>query len=212
MADEINRAEALGLLGVVLHPGCYTRGTELDGIDLVGDALFELIAAHPDGGTMIILEHTAGQGTSLGRTFEQLAAMMARARSHPRLGVCLDTCHLLASGYDIRSPRGFAETFARFFNVIDAGRLKLFHLNDSKTPLGSRVDRHEHIGKGHLGLEAFRRLVNDERFQDLPMLLETPKTSRRGPSRAEVDPFDRRNLKVLRGLMPKAASRSKRAV
>jgi deoxyribonuclease-4 len=207
MTDEIDRAEALGLLGVVLHPGCYTRGTEFDGIDLVGDALAELIAARPESRTMIVLEHTAGQGTSLGRTFEQLARMITRARNHSRLGICLDTCHLLASGYDIRSAPGFDDTFARFFDVIDPGRLKLFHLNDSKTPLGSRVDRHEHIGKGHVGIEGFRRLVNDERFEHLPMLLETPKTSRRGVARAEVDLFDRRNLKILRGLLPKGQGR-----
>ena len=150
---------------------------------------------------MILLEHTAGQGTSLGATFEQLASIIARTNDHRRVGVCLDTCHLLASGYDIASPEGYAATFTLFERLIGFDRLKVFHLNDSKKPLGSRVDRHEHIGQGSVGLEAFRRLVNDRRFEGLPMLLETPKEEGRSPSKIEVDRFDERNLNVLRGLI-----------
>jgi deoxyribonuclease-4 len=190
---------------VVLHPGCYTRGTELDGLALVADALLELFAARPNARTLVILEHTAGQGTSLGSNFEQLASMLARAHDHERLGVCLDTCHLLASGYDIRSRAGYTDTFKKFVGLIDLVRLKVFHLNDSKTPVGSRVDRHEHIGKGYIGLEPFGWLVNDQRFRDLPMLLETPKTSRRAPTRADVDPLDRQNLRTLRRLVAGAS-------
>ena len=201
MADEIDRAEALGLLGVVLHPGCYTQGNEAEGLELIADALVGLLAERPRGRTMVLLEQTAGQGTALGCTFEQLASMLAKAGDHKRLGVCLDTCHLLAAGYDICSPEGYAETFKRFGRLIGFNRLKVFHLNDSKKPLGSRVDRHEHIGRGHLGLEPFRRIVNDPRFRKLPMLLETPKEEGRSPTRVEVDPLDEQNLAVLRGLL-----------
>jgi deoxyribonuclease-4 len=200
MGDELDRAEALGLLGVVLHPGCYTDGSEAHGVQLIGDALRELLRARPRARTMILLEHTAGQGTSLGATFEQLAAMMAAAGDHRRLGVCLDTCHLLASGYDICSPAGFSATFRRFGRVVGFERLQVFHLNDSKRPLGSRVDRHTHIGEGCIGLEPFRRLLNDRRFRGLPMLLETPKGEGKATGPISVDPLDEKNLNTLRSL------------
>ena len=161
MGDELDRAEALGLLGVVLHPGCYTIGNDAEGLELIAAGLLDLLRARRRGRTMVLLEHTAGQGTALGATFEQLASIIARMDGHRRVGVCLDTCHLLASGYDICSPEGYASTFAQFGRLVGFDRLKAFHLNDSKRPLGSRVDRHEHIGEGCLGLEAFRRIVND---------------------------------------------------
>jgi len=201
MGDELDRAEALGLLGVVLHPGCYTHGCERDGLDAIAASLLALLADRRRGKTMILLEHTAGQGTSLGATFEHLASIIARMDGHRRVGVCLDTCHLLASGYDIASADGYAQTFRQFERLIGFDRLKLFHMNDSKRPLGSRVDRHEHVGRGAIGLEPFRRLVNDPRFRTLPMLLETPKTEGRSPTRIAVDPLDERNLKTLRGLV-----------
>ncbi len=200
MADEIDRAEVLGLLGVVLHPGAYTNGNELDGLHQIARALSDLLAAHSNGRTLVLLEQTAGQGTALGSSFEQLASIVAATDGHPRIGVCLDTCHLLAAGYNLRSTDGYDETFREFDRAIGFDRLKAFHLNDSKRPLGSRVDRHEHIGKGELGLEPFRRLVNDARFQHLPMLLETPKRGSRSGV-IEVDPFDRRNLRTLRRLI-----------
>jgi len=201
MGDELDRAEALGLFGVVLHPGCYTAGNEADGLGLIADGLLELLRARRRGRTMILLEHTAGQGTSLGATFEQLASIIAKMNDHRRVGVCLDTCHLLASGYDVCSPEGYASTFAQFGRLIGFDRLKAFHLNDSKRPLGSRVDRHEHIGQGCLGLEPFRRIVNDRRFRGLPMLLETPKAEGKPKGAIEVDPLDERNLNTLRGLV-----------
>src|SRR5712692_1469144 len=210
MADEIDRAEALGLLGVVLHPGCYTSGSEADGLALVADALLDLLGSPSGGRTMVLLEHTAGQGTALGASFEQLAAIIARMNDHPRVGVCLDTCHLLASGYDIVSTEGYQATFRQFGKTVGFDRLKVFHLNDSKRPLGSRVDRHEHIGEGHLGVEAFRRLVNDPRFRALPMLLETPKTEGRSPTVIQVDPLDDKNLNTLRGLMADQPQRTPR--
>jgi len=201
MGDEMDRAEALGLLGVVLHPGCYTLGSEAEGLELIAEGLLELLKARRRGKTMVLLEHTAGQGTALGATFEQLASIIAKMNDHPRVGVCLDTCHLLASGYDICSPEGYASTFKQFGRLVGFDRLKVFHLNDSKKPLGSRIDRHEHIGAGCLGLEPFRRLVNDRRFRGLPMLLETPKTERRSPTQIQIDPLDDRNLNTLRRLI-----------
>ena len=201
MGDEMDRAEALGLLGVVLHPGAYTVGSEADGLTLIADALLELLRSRRRGKTMILLEHTAGQGTALGSTFEQLASIIAKANDHRRLGVCLDTCHLIASGYDLSTAEGYASTFGQFGRIVGFDRLKAFHLNDSKKPLGSRVDRHEHIGQGHLGLEPFRRIVNDRRFRDLPMLLETPKAEGKATGAISVDPLDERNLNTLRDLI-----------
>jgi deoxyribonuclease-4 len=201
MGDELDRAETLGLLGVVLHPGCYTAGNEADGLALIAEGLLDLLRSRRRGRTMVLLEHTAGQGTALGATFEQLASIIAKMNDHRRVGVCLDTCHLLASGYDLCSPEGYASTFNQFGRLIGFDRLKVFHLNDSRKPLGSRVDRHTHIGQGHLGLEPFRRIVNDARFRKLPMLLETPKTETRAAGVIEIDPLDENNLNILRGLI-----------
>jgi deoxyribonuclease IV len=201
MGDELDRAEALGLLGVVLHPGAYTVGNQADGLMLIAEGLLELLRARRRGKTLVLLEHTAGQGTVLGATFEQLASIIAKMNDHPRVGVCLDTCHLIASGYDLCSEAGYASTFIQFGRLVGFERLKAFHMNDSKKPLGSRVDRHEHIGRGHLGLEPFRRIVNDPRFRDLPMLLETPKGEGKATGPIVVDPLDERNLNTLRGLI-----------
>jgi deoxyribonuclease IV len=201
MGDELDRAETLGLLGVVLHPGCYTAGSEAEGLGLIADSLLELLKDRPRGRALVLLEHTAGQGTSLGCTFEQLALIIARMGKHRRIGVCLDTCHLLASGYDIVTPEGYEATFRQFDALVGFDRLKVFHLNDSKRPLGSRVDRHEHIGKGCLGLEPFRRILNDPRFRHLPMMLETPKGERKASGPIVADPLDVRNLRTLRRLI-----------
>jgi deoxyribonuclease-4 len=201
MGDELDRAEALGLLGVVLHPGAYTVGSEAEGLSLTAEALFELLRQRRRGKTMILLEHTAGQGTALGATFEQLASIIGKMDDHRRVGVCLDTCHLLASGYDLCSPEGYAATFAQFGRLVGFDRLRVFHMNDSKRPLGSRVDRHEHIGQGHLGLEPFRRIVNDPRFRNLPMLLETPKAEGKATGPIAIDPLDEQNLNTLRELI-----------
>ena len=201
MGDELDRAEALGLLGVVLHPGAYTIGNEPDGLTLIAEGLLELLRARRRGKTMVLLENTAGQGTTLGATFEQLASIIAKTGDHRRIGVCLDTCHLIASGYDIVSPDGYAATFKQFGRLVGFERLRVFHMNDSKKPLGSRVDRHEHIGQGCLGLEPFRRIVNDPRFRDLPMLLETPKAEGKPAGPIAIDPLDKQNLDTLRGLI-----------
>jgi len=206
MADEIDRAEALGLLGVVLHPGCYTSGSATEGIRLIANNLRDLLDERPAGQTMVLLEHTAGQGSAIGSRFEELAEIIARMEGHPRVGVCLDTCHLLASGYDIASDAGYRRTFIEFGKVVGFERLKAFHLNDSKKPLGSRVDRHEHIGRGCVGLNGFRRLVNDRRFAKIPMLLETPKAAGKATGRIEVDPLDEENLNTLRALVRRRRS------
>jgi deoxyribonuclease-4 len=201
MGDELDRAESLGLLGVVLHPGCYTDGSEAHGLALIAEALDALLHDRRRGRTMVILEHTAGQGTALGATFEQLATIIGLMKMERRVGVCLDTCHLLASGYDISSADGYARTFTEFERRVGFDRLKVFHMNDSKRPLGSRVDRHAHIGQGCVGLDAFGRIVNDRRFAGLPMLLETPKSEGRATGPIAADPLDVRNLNALRGLI-----------
>ncbi len=202
LGEEVDRAEVLGLLGVVLHPGARMTAPVDQAIELVADALRQVIKARPKGKTMILLEHTAGQGTTMGSTFEEISGTLDLAKNTRRLGVCLDTCHLLASGYDLCSAEGYEATFAMFETLIGIDRLKVFHLNDSKKPCQSRVDRHEHIGKGCIGLEPFRRLLNDPRFAHLPMLIETEKTERgvRRSGLVEIDPLDEMNLTTLRGL------------
>jgi deoxyribonuclease-4 len=202
LGDELDRANALGLDGLVMHPGSYTSGSEPAGLALIADGLAAILESRPDAKTRILLEHTAGQGTNLGHRFEHLAAILDRLGGTPRLGVCLDTCHLLAAGYDITTEEGYADTFRQFGRIVGFSRLKAFHLNDSKKPCGSRVDRHEHIGKGCIGLEPFRRIVNDPRFAKLPMLLETPKLDTPESRRlSDADPLDRRNLGLLRSLL-----------
>jgi deoxyribonuclease IV len=199
--DELDRAHALGLLGVVIHPGTCTAGTEDEGLRLIADAIRTTFRVQPRRRTMVLLEHTAGQGRTLGYRFEHLAAILTRLSGSPRVGVCLDTCHLVASGYDIVSAQGYAETFAAFERLVGFDRLRVFHGNDSKRPLGSRVDRHAHIGEGALGLEPFRRLLHDSRFAGLPLLIETEKSPEcNRPNQIVADPLDMRNLSTLRAL------------
>ena len=200
LGEEMDRAEALGLLGLVLHPGSYTTGTEAGGLRLIADAIGEVLADRPDGCALLLLEHTAGQGTNLGHRFEHLAAIIDRVHRSTRIGICLDTCHVLAAGYDIASERGYAETFRQFEATVGMSRLKVIHLNDSKHPCGSRRDRHDHIGRGWVGLKTFRRLLRDPRLADLPMILETPKSRAQTASTDVVDPDDTRNLNTLRTL------------
>ena len=150
---------------------------------------------------MVILEHTAGQGRTLAYRFEHLASIIEHLDGSSRVGVCLDTCHLVASGYDIVSEGGYAETFRAFDRLVGIERLRVFHGNDSKRPCGSRVDRHEHIGQGCLGEEPFRRLLHDRRFKKLPILIETEKQwGSERPGHIVTDPYDVRNLETLRRL------------
>jgi deoxyribonuclease-4 len=201
LADELDRAAALGLDALVMHPGSYTSGTERGGLAFIADGLASILESRPAAKTRILLEQTAGQGTNLGHRFEHLAEIIDRLGGSRRVGVCLDTCHLLAAGYDIRTEEGYRETFRQFGRSVGFTRLKAFHLNDSKKPCGSRVDRHEHIGQGCLGVEPFRRIVNDPRFAKLPMLLETPKLDSPESRRPDADPLDRRNLRLLESLI-----------
>ena len=201
LVDELDRAATLGLLGVVLHPGTCTSGTEEEGLRRIAEAIAEVLRARPTSQPLILLEHTAGQGRTLGHRFEHLAAILEHLDGSPRIGVCLDTCHLVASGYDIVSEDGYRETFAAFDRLVGLDRLKVFHGNDSKKPCGSRVDRHEHIGRGCLGEAPFQRLLRDARFAGLPILIETEKSA--VSERAGVialDPFDVENLERLRRL------------
>ena len=207
LLEELDRAEVLGLAGLVLHPGACTGGPDLEGLDLVAASLREVLARRPGQRARVLLEHTAGQGTSLGRTFEQLARIIEGVDGSLRVGVWLDTCHLLAAGYDIVSPRGYLDTFAYFEALIGVDRLHGFHLNDSKKPLGSRVDRHTHIGDGHIGRAAFARLLRDRRFAKLPMIIETEKAEHGPRERVVLDPFDAKNLDTLRTLAGRASRR-----
>ena len=198
LLDEMQRADALGLSGVVLHPGAYTTSNAEAGLARISDGIQDVFSRQTPGSAQLLLEHTAGQGTVLGYRFEHLRAVIDALDDSPRLGVCLDTCHLVAAGYDIISREGYTQVFEEFDAVVGLGRLRVFHLNDSKKPLGSRVDRHTHIGHGCIGVEPFARLLCDDRLQGLPMLLETPKANARSPSSLEPDPLDLQNLAVLR--------------
>jgi deoxyribonuclease IV len=203
LGEELDRADALGLDGLVMHPGSHV--SEEAGLDLIADALRGLLAARKRSRVRILLEHTAGQGTNLGHRFEHLARIIRGLGRSRRVGVCLDTCHLISAGYDITTPDGHRDTFDAFDRIVGLDRLKLFHLNDSKRPCGSRVDRHEHIGKGCLGAATFARILNDPRFAQLPMVIETPK-QKDATLRGQVDPMDEMNLRTLRGLLAQVRS------
>ena len=210
--DELDRADTLGLHGVVIHPGTCTSGTEEEALRLIADAIDTAFAARPGGRAMVLLEHTAGQGRTLGHRFEHLAAIIQHLHGSSRIGVCLDTCHLVASGYDIVSTRGYDDSFDAFEKIVGLSRLVVFHGNDSKRPCGSRVDRHEHIGQGCLGLEPFRRILSDARFAGLPILIETEKMPAKGrPDTIALDPLDVKNLETLRQLRNEGAATPRRA-
>lgn len=193
LVDELTRAEQLGILGVVLHPGAHMDSGEEAGIARIVAGLNQAHAATPGYKTLTLLETTAGQGTVLGYTFDQLKMMAEGVREPERIGFCLDTCHIFVAGYDIRTPEAYAATMAEFDRLLGLDRLKCIHFNDAKKPLGSRVDRHDHIGTGELGLAAFGFFLNDPRLARVPMILETPKS--------EDMHEDVENLRVLRGLI-----------
>jgi len=191
--DELERCEVLGVTNLIAHPGAHVGAGELDGIKTIAKSLDEVHKACPGYRVKVTLEITAGQGSNLGYRFEQIGNMIDATRESDRLRVCFDTEHAFAAGYDIRTREGYERTFDEFDEAIGIKLLAAFHLNDSKKEFNSRVDRHEHIGKGFIGVEAFRMLVNDRRFWGLPMCLETPK----GPDLKE----DRENLELLRSLI-----------
>ena len=191
--DELERCEALGVSHLIAHPGAHVGAGETEGIKTIAKSLDEAHTACPGYDAKVTLEITAGQGTNLGYRFEQIGAIIDATQESDRLRVCFDTEHAFAAGYDLRTQEGYERTFSEFDETIGLELLAAFHLNDSKKEFNSRVDRHEHIGKGFIGVEGFRLLMNDKRFWGLPMCLETPK----GPDLKE----DRENLILLRSLI-----------
>ena len=191
---ELQRCDFLGIPWVVIHPGSHGGDGVAAGLARVAANLDAVFAVAGEKSTVrVLLETTAGQGTGLGARFEELAWLIENAKYASRLGVCLDTCHIFAAGYDIRTSATYTRTMAEFDRTVGLERLCFLHLNDCKKELDCRVDRHEHIGQGRIGLEGFRLLLNDPRFARLPMTLETPK----GADLAE----DLHNLQVLRSLL-----------
>lgn len=197
LEDELVRCDLLGVPYLVSHPGAHVNSGVDAGIARIAEAIDRIHDALPAGTAMILLETTAGQGTTIGRTFEELAAIIDKVSDKSRVGVCFDTCHAFAAGYELRTPEGYAKTMRAFDETVGLDRIKAFHLNDSQGGLGSRKDRHAHIGEGELGLEAFRNLVNDARFAGLPGIMETPKE-------ADDDGNDVRNMAALRALIAAA--------
>jgi deoxyribonuclease-4 len=176
LVQEVEFATALELPFLVLHPGAHLGAGEGEGLARMVEGLDEVFGASKKSRVRIALENTAGQGTCLGHTIEHLAAIYDGVKNPKRLALCIDTAHLFAAGFDVRSPKGWDGAMDLIDKLVGIGEIAAFHLNDSKTDLGSRVDRHEHIGKGKIGLEAFRRIVNDARFANTPGCLETPKS------------------------------------
>lgn len=173
LVEELRRSADYGISLVVSHMGA-SAGQELPlALGRTAQAALEVLAETPESVTLL-METTAGQGSSLNYRFEQMAAILDFCKRPDRLQVCIDTCHLFAAGYDLRTPEAYEATFAEFDRIIGIGAIRAIHANDSKKGLGSRVDRHEHIGKGEIGLEAFRLLVNDPRFEEVPIVVETP--------------------------------------
>ncbi len=191
--NELDRCDLLGVPSLVSHPGAHMGSGVEAGVARVAAALNQIYRERPNGKTVTLLETTAGQGTALGRSFEEIAAIIGQIDEAARVAVCFDTCHTFAAGYDLRDQAGFDATMQQFDAVIGLDQLKVFHLNDSKKGLGAHVDRHAAIGEGELGLEAFRCVMNDPRFAGIPGILETPK----GDDGEE----DRRNLATLHGLV-----------
>ena len=191
LAEELARADQLGLPFLVLHPGAHMGDGEETGLNRIVSSLDEVFAV--GGKCRIALEITAGQGTSLGCRFEHLATIIERSKFQERLTTCLDTAHLFAAGFDISTAKGFWDALKKFDQIIGRDRLSAWHLNDSKTVLGSRVDRHDHIGKGKIGLAPFREIMRSGEFAAIPKVLETPKE--------EDLKEDVENMKVLRGLV-----------
>lgn len=195
--DELRRADQLGLLGVVTHPGAHVGAGEEDGLARVADGFVRALQATKKSRVLILIENTAGQGTCLGHRFEHLSRLIELAGGHDRLGVCLDTCHLHAAGFEIHTAEGLEKTVRDADRILGMKNVKLIHANDSKTPLGSRVDRHENIGQGHIGKDGFRRILAHPKLKRLPFILETP---------VDQEGDDVRNLETLKKLCPKSTT------
>lgn len=192
-AEEMARCARLGIGKIIMHPGSHVGDGEVEGIERIAAAFDSLFESVPEYDGKVLLETTAGQGTSIGYRFEHLRDIMGSSSYPDRFAVCFDTCHTFAAGYNIVTEQGYHDVFQEFDDIIGLDRLLAFHLNDSKKGLNCRVDRHEHIGQGAMGLAPFRLLLNDDRFTAVPKVLETPKDS--------DDALDAMNLKVLRDLV-----------
>lgn len=190
--DEMRLCARLGIDKIVMHPGSHLTDSPEQALARVIEAFDTLFGSIPEYEGQILLETTAGQGSNLGRTFEELQAIISGSGYSHKFGVCFDTCHTFAAGYNIATEEGYAETFASFDRIIGIDKLSCFHFNDSKKGLGSRVDRHEHIGQGTLGLNPFRYIINDNRFSAIPKILETPK--------GDAGEMDAINMEILRNL------------
>ena len=195
--DELGRCEALGISGLILHPGSHVGAGEKDGIKRIAESLNLAHADTPGYRTRSILETTAGQGSAIGHRFEQLGGIIDLVDEKDRVGVCFDTCHVFAAGYDISTEGGWEETIGAFDDVIGLRRLSAIHVNDSRKERGSRVDRHDHIGKGKIGLPGFRMLMNDPRMENVPKILETEKSD---DMHEDIE-----NMNVLRSLIAEVA-------
>lgn len=200
LEDELARAEELRLDFVVVHPGSAGTTQPVEAIKLFSRSVNEVFRGGGTKRVKLLIETGAGQGNGIGATFSELAAMLDGIREHERTGICLDTCHIFAAGYDIRTKGGWEDALADLDKHVGLRRLHAFHLNDSKKGLGSRVDRHEHIGKGCAGLEPFRRIMMDKRFASIPKVIETPKTG----------DMDRENLRLLRSFARAEAAQNLR--
>lgn len=201
LKDEVERAAKFDIPYITFHPGSYMESDVESGLGRIAQGLVRVLAetAVSAPNTTICLETMAGQGTNLGFKFEHLASLLEQVGHDDRLGVCFDTCHVFSAGYDIRTPEAYEQTMAQFDQIIGLGKIKCFHLNDSKFALGSNKDRHEHIGDGHIGLQGFANFVNDPRWAAYPAHLETPKTEKDDDgNEIEMDPV---NLKRLRDLI-----------
>jgi len=192
--EEIKRADQLKIPLLVFHPGSHLKAGEEEGLLKVADSMNRAIdETSKQSDVLLAIETTAGQGTNLGHRFEHIAYLIDKVENKNRVGVCVDTCHIFAAGYDIRTEKEYKKTFKEFDRLIGIDKIKIFHVNDSKKDFGTRVDRHEQIGEGFIGLDAFGFLMNDKRFANIPMVLETPK----GKELEE----DKINLKLLRSLI-----------
>ena len=193
LEQELVRCGQLGIPWLVIHPGSHMGQGEKIGISQIIDAVNSVFERLPDNAARLLFETTAGQGSALGNRFEQLAEMMNGISDQNRVGICLDTCHIFAAGYDISSPEGYRETFRRFDAIIGMEKLFVVHVNDANKECGSRVDRHTHIGEGRIGLDGFNCLINDIRLTHIPKILETPKIK-------DGQNADPENLERLRSL------------
>ena len=190
LRDELERARILELDGVVMHPGAHKGDGVEEGLQRVAEGIRRILDEAPEGKTRFLLENTAGGGTTLGRSFAELGRLLELIDAPERMGVCLDTCHIFAAGYDIRRPKGYEAMIEELERLIGSEKVRCWHFNDSKGGCGSHLDRHQHIGEGELGKAPFRRILADQRFFGVPKILETPKKNE----------MDKVNLRVLNGL------------